>query len=1519
MSTTNKKPAGDGYYDEWSNSPTNSYTYVDDSTSPTGHDSDTTYISDSLINGARQSFTLESWTVPDGNEITSVDVYWVAKISGTTGKCQPFLRLNSTDAYGTAQSLSTDYVSYSGTVACPSGSWSDLSSLSGLEVGIKCLDAGIGKTIYVRLTQVYIEITYTASATEDTTRIAGLVDTDKTDIQRLANKAIAEKYTGIRLAHDMSLTQAGPTFRIGNSVSFEDFDPDWWDTDYFKRARINFGTNHSGYESGYTANFPLLTGYAEKIASNVIVNEGWPWMCKDDDGNTYLAWLGYPSGVAGTLRIWIKKLTYSTGSWSSAVEVVNSGSSYDTHYAPSMLIDKSGYIHLFYGCHNSQMKYIRSTNPKDISNWNAAGTIGTTQSGSTYPRPVVNSDDDIYVFCREYQSGDSWLVYYKSTDNGVSWGSMVKVVDYSNNYGGNASVYCNGARVDSSDRIHIGITFHDWYLTDNKPRALTYAYADKADGYDRWYEADGTYIVRLSTEHPIYYSDISKIAESPNFPSAGPYYINNQEGLCIDDATQYPYMIAFAWSVPGSDYADLIFYKWTGSAWTSTNLSDVAGCPEMIASRLVSCMYLQNQTVYIYGQVLPTSSEETFGGEIYRWRGTDKGSNWSADFYTMNSAYGWGGVMGLLTNVPDGYYREIAFGRGEDLYWMEDRQYTQVKNDGADVRVVLHQKDEADIELDRLPDQFQKDKSDIFFKINSAAPVGENKQYPHAYKGYYVYWSKYNATNPPNDPNDVYTFYDSFETLNSGDDLTTSADWSGDSGAFKVCEATDSTTHSGAHVNKLWSGRNFVFAVDDGAKEISHTINLDNHYIEFHIVTGADLISGDKGYIELYDGNTSKYIRFGIGYDKFCYLKSGGSWTDASQEADGLRYHTLKLLINSNGVSFWGDGVSILTDDNHITSCTAVKIGYDIAVNENDELVYFDDIKIYKYMATEGTTDLDATEGTDNSATARGAHLVDLEQTATTRIAEHLELQKERRQRIMQELGNGEKTIYQRLMALIAPDKIDTAEIAHNVDVERTMVADLASKLGDPERTTLIKMASTLGDLQRVTLKRLMQSLGDKEKEAVIRLTSIVSGEMTDSERGAHDIDLDKTALAELAATVIGDKKDTIRSAHKMDVDVQRTIRVAEIIAGDKELTARVGNILEKNKISITELANYADLDKETTQLLMNIAVMMKTDIARVAHALDLQFVNVIFGLDKQQEARLNHIADLDKITVTELANWLAKEKTTAAKIANSMGLEAARTAKLAEIILGDKNLVVRVPNKFDGYKTVAERIAHALPLEDTLTTRLACWTDLESTGFARITGLLNLDKTQETRLANIFDFEGSNDIRLAQSFLTDKITTIRMPGYVPLDKYVMVRVAHTYEKDKTLVNRLANNISLEATGDTRLADMIAADKTIFERFSNTMALSHITTVCISNILGLIKTTSSRFANLVEFYIREIYGMHFANASISNFNFADAELNRFSFASPAISNMAFKEGRMKTFSFNNGALSTFSLANAQIT
>jgi len=86
---------------------------------------------------------------------------------------------------------------------------------------------------------------------------------------------------------------------------------------------------------------------------------------------------------------------------------------------------------------------------------------------------------------------------------------------------------------------------------------------------------------------------------------------------------------------------------------------------------------------------------------------------------------------------------------------------------------------------------------------------------------------------------------------------------------------------------------------------------------------------------------------------------------------------------------------------------------------------------------------------------------------------------------------------------------------------------------------------------------------------------------------------------------------------------------------------------------------------------------------------------------------------------------------------------------------------------------------------------------------------------------------------------------------------------------------------------------MIAADKTIFERFSNTMALSHITTVCISNILGLIKTTSSRFANLVEFYIREIYGMHFANASISNFNFADAELNRFSFASPAISNMAF--------------------------
>jgi len=1383
MATYNKKPAADGNYEEWNGLavPAEAYTAVDDSTSDTGHDGDSTYINDSDCSGHKFSFTLESWSVPEDEQISDVTVHAVVRMgAGTSGGFRMFCRLSSTDSFSSQQSLSGTYAAFSESISCPSGAWSDLSSLSGLEIGVEATTA-TGKLVNMRCTQIFAEITTEATGpTTGTTRLSHIVEFKDTDVARLASDIVGEKFTNTRLAMVAQTIDEGYINRLSNTMAFEAFDPDWWDTDYYRRAKINHGTTHSEYPEGYTESFALQTGYAEKIASNVLVNECFPWIGKDDDGNTYVAWLGYPTGVAGTCHIWIKKYTYSTSTWSAAVDVADSGSAYDTHYIPVGLIDNSGYIHLFYGCHNTQMKYIRSTNAKDISTWNSEGTIGTAGSGSTYPRPVVNSDGDIYVFCREYQEPDSKYVYYKSTNNGTSWGSMVTIVDYSTNYGGNSSVYSMGVRCDSSDRIHIGLTFHDWYLADNKSRAVAYIYANKDDSYDRWYEAGGSYLVRISTEHPVYYSDVTPIATSPNFPSAGPYYGSNVEGLCIDDATQYPYILYFS-GVANGHTGDPMFARWTGSEWSITDLSNESGAPTALSTRFIQAMYIQNQTIYIYGQVLPSGSEESFGGELFRWRGTSYGTSWTLDYYTMSSGYGWGGVMGLYENPPDSHFREIAWGRGEDLYWMEDRQYTMVRNDGADVRVVLHQQGKADVELDRLPDQFQTDESNIYYKID--LPVPENREFPHAYGAYFVYWSKYNASDPPRDPNDVYVFYDSFETPDSGDDVTDSADWSGDTGAFDVCSAYDTTTHAAAHTNKIWSGQNFVFAVDDGTKAISHTISLDSHYIEFHICTGTDLDDGDKGYIELYDGNNSKYFRAGINYDNFGYLKSGGSWVDDSQGADSQRYHTIKLLINSSGVSFWGDGVSIVTNDNHITSCTAIKIGYDIATNSDDMLYYFDDVKIYKAVTTPGTTSLNTAEGTLNTGTARLANLPHLQKTATASIAHGLELARERTQRLSHLLEN-EKHSIARLAAIANTDKTEAARESHLIISEATSTTRIVNAIA-----------------------------GDKILTS--RVNNTLEKNKTDIERLAHDADLDKETVVRLMNTAVMEKADIYRIANDLDLQYIDVIRCAHGFAANKELTSRLANNAEVLPLGIVRLSNELGLDKETIAREAHGVTPDKETVERLAHWLEREktFTASIAGALDLEAHRTTEIAQTiltDKNLAVRVSNELTGYKTITQRVANLIPLDAEITERLACYCDLEAWGFYRLSGLLNLNKHEDERLANAIDFAGEHELRLAQTLTGSKITTIRIPGYIPLDKLVYTRVAN--NFEGNKELisRLSNLLSTEATRTSRLTHTLSIDKTAFERVCNSMAATKTLTLSIAHVVNFLKTTSSRVTNLVS-------------------------------------------------------------------------------------------------------------
>ena len=87
----------------------------------------------------------------------------------------------------------------------------------------------------------------------------------------------------------------------------------------------------------------------------------------------------------------------------------------DSHNVYSMEIDNDGYIHIVGNSHDSVLKYIKSTNPYDITNWNSAVMIGSEESSITYPAFMMVGKDLLFF----YRNGTSGLgnTYINIYDN----------------------------------------------------------------------------------------------------------------------------------------------------------------------------------------------------------------------------------------------------------------------------------------------------------------------------------------------------------------------------------------------------------------------------------------------------------------------------------------------------------------------------------------------------------------------------------------------------------------------------------------------------------------------------------------------------------------------------------------------------------------------------------------------------------------------------------------------------------------------------------------------------------------------------------------------------------------------------------------------------------------------------------------------------------------------------------------------------------------------------------------------
>ncbi len=154
------------------------------------------------------------------------------------------------------------------------------------------------------------------------------------------------------------------------------------------------------------------------------------------------------------------------------------------HGAPSILVDSSGYIYVFYNAHFTNMPFKKSTNPEDISAWGGVQTI--TETGeATYPAPI-EVGTDIYLFYRErIDSFEGNLRYVKSADGGSNWDAAVNVADF----GANEMLYSLVVK-GGDGRVHACWSRYPQPSADPWPRFDVY-YAYTVD-FSTWYKRDGT-------------------------------------------------------------------------------------------------------------------------------------------------------------------------------------------------------------------------------------------------------------------------------------------------------------------------------------------------------------------------------------------------------------------------------------------------------------------------------------------------------------------------------------------------------------------------------------------------------------------------------------------------------------------------------------------------------------------------------------------------------------------------------------------------------------------------------------------------------------------------------------------------------------------------------------------------------------------------------------------------------------------------------------------------------------------
>jgi len=467
------------------------------------------------------------------------------------------------------------------------------------------------------------------AGTNYTIRIDGFYEFGDDYINNSISPAVAYIYFDQKSLPDFGDVR----FTASDGMTELDF---WIEDNLTASSMIHFADNGRSIPV-YTASYPSVLFY-----SGTYNRTYFTWQAEDNSPDPYITY-------------W----DHDTNNFGPQVKVYeNIWTVDDAHGGPAIAIDGSGYIHVFFGSHNSDQKHAKSDSPEDITSF----TLQTdpVSDVASYPHPIMHSNGSLYLFYRVQSGNYHRFGYKKSDDGGLTWGAEKIIIDMSypyssyvrmmERYNNEIHLVLNYYDEDSSEYRNIyhmifNITDGDMYSMNGTNLGVTVDKAE-ADSFCEVYDSetpddethacslhlDGNgnpYLMYITRDDPttgVFWHMENHWNSTTNSWRTTAYNITSTDHGLSSDFIIYSWnnITAFIETIGGSDYGgDVERWWYNGTDWVfqETILSeDNSGRP--LNGVTVPCNWTLESIVGVsvgFGQYSSSFAEDL---KVYAWNKT---------------------------------------------------------------------------------------------------------------------------------------------------------------------------------------------------------------------------------------------------------------------------------------------------------------------------------------------------------------------------------------------------------------------------------------------------------------------------------------------------------------------------------------------------------------------------------------------------------------------------------------------------------------------------------------------------------------------------------------------------------------------------------------------------------------------------------------------------------------------------------------------------------------------------------